>query len=99
MGICSNGRFVRTTGRPRGSPLHFPQWTYMKCRSLPFNPAPTGIGGVAQGQVCCIHQTLTSGIETDTLAHPVHGIPKAHVSDRVGKANRSSEAGMPESLF
>ena len=66
---------------------------------LPLNPAPTGIRGIAQGQVCCIYQALTSRIETNAWTHPVHGVPKGHVGNRLGKTYRSTEAGMSESLF
>ena len=82
----------------RIAPTFF-QWIYIKCRPLPFNPASTSIGGVAQGQVCCVHKALTSRIEADTLAHPVHGISKGHVSNRVSKANCSTKSRMSESLF
>jgi hypothetical protein len=66
---------------------------------LLFYPAPTSIGGIAQGKVCCIYQALAPCIETDALTHPVHRIPKRYIGDRVGKAYRPSEAGMSESLF
>src|SRR5438270_13363156 len=55
-------------------------------KHLRFEPGTGCIGGIAEGKVHGVHQTLASLIEGVALTHSIHCVPEGHAVCRVGKS-------------
>src|SRR5579884_1269998 len=75
--------------------MYFKNWIRYLC----LEPYARSIRAIAQSKISSIHQALTSLVEPQSWAHSVHDIAKRQPSARIGKAKRTTKAGVPKSLF
>ena len=55
-----------------------------------FEPGPRSIGVVAEREIRCIHQTLSSLVQAQSIPHLVQGIAKRHLGFWVCKTKKAS---------